>query len=335
MFPGVPDGGERQREVGVPKLGVGLEAPARQDHAGSSLDAPALARLLGNHGGDPFAIERKVDHRGVERDRDVPLAHGGLEHAPQSAPGALAGRGNELAVTDVPGAREVGPGWQHPAERIEVDRRDRPSERLEEVGDAGQPARVRLEHATVGLAEAKGIEVVDCPGTVDLEQEAAGVDAVAATGRGLLDDGDRRAGVVRGDRGGRAGGAEPDDEDVDCRRSRAPADSPMLMGRAGHDPQRLGPVPSDRRLADHRVEAEQLVAALEHLDRMPEQLAAVEPHRGRRACPPGVKRGEAGGLESRDLVIERVGQPGHVPDPGARGDERVAQPGGLRPRAPG
>ena len=153
-------------------------------------------------------------------------ASSSTRHSPR--PGRSPGDGNELAVTDVPGAREVGPGWQHPAERIEVDRRDRPSERLEEVGDAGQPARVGLEHATVGLAEAQGIEVVDRPRTVDLEQEPTGVDAVAATGRGLLDDGDRGAGVVRGDRGGGAGGAEADDEDVNLIRSAHAGTAPDL-----------------------------------------------------------------------------------------------------------
>jgi hypothetical protein len=60
--------------------------------------------------------------------------------------------------------------------------------------------------------------VIDSSRPVDIEQEAARVDAVAAARRCLLDDRDRRPGVVGGDRRGRAGGAKPDDEDVDLGR---------------------------------------------------------------------------------------------------------------------
>jgi hypothetical protein len=77
---------------------------------------------------------------------------------------------------------------------------------------------IRLEHGAVGLPKAQRIEVLDRVRTVDLEQEAARVHAVAAARSRLLDHRDRGARVVRGDRGGGAGGAEPDHEDVDLGR---------------------------------------------------------------------------------------------------------------------
>ena len=103
-------------------------------------------------------------------------------------------------------------------------------------GTSRRPRGVGLEHGPVGLAEAQGVEVVDGARTVDLEQEAARVDAVAAAGRGLLDDRDRRAGVVRGDRRRCAGGAEADDEDVDLvRRIQVHAGAPVMI-RSGSEP---------------------------------------------------------------------------------------------------
>ena len=153
-------------------------------------------------------------------------------HSPRAW--SLAGRRNELTVVDVARAREARPRRQHPAERADIDRRRRPSERLDEVGHVRQAERVRLEHGSVGLAEAQGIEVIDRSWTVDLAQKAAGVDAVAAAGRRLLGDGDRGAGVVRGDCGGGAGGAEADDEDVDFSRYGHPGAAVMI--RSGSDP---------------------------------------------------------------------------------------------------
>ena len=76
------------------------------------------------------------------------------------------------------------------------------------------PARVRLKDGPIGLAEADGVEVLDGTRPVDLDEEAARVAAVATGGGRLLDDHGLGAGVVRGDRGGGARGAEPDDDDI-------------------------------------------------------------------------------------------------------------------------
>ncbi len=135
-------------------------------------------------------------------------------------------------------------------------------------------------------------------GATDLEQEAARVDAVAAAGRGLLDHGDRGAGVVGGDRRRRPGGAEADDEDVH-------RVGEAHVGRAGHDPQWVTTVPVVRRGAHHRVETEDLLALLEHLDRVPEQRAGLKPDGRGGAGPAGVERVQAGGLEPGGLGFER------------------------------
>jgi hypothetical protein len=89
---------------------------------------------------------------------------------------------------------------------------------VEELRYLRHPARVRLEHRAVGLPEAQRVEVLDGVGAIDLEQEAARVRAIAAARSRLLDHRDRGAGVVRGDRGGSTGRAEPDHEDVDLGR---------------------------------------------------------------------------------------------------------------------
>ena len=221
---------ERKRKVGVAQLGVGLEAAARQDHATVRGDRGPLAVALDDRPFNAVGGE-EVDDRGVQRHRDPAVAHAVREHAPQRRAGSLARRRDELAVVDVPGAREVRPRREHPAERPDVDGRGRPAERLEELGDVGESARVGLEHAPAGLAEAQRVEVIDSARPVDIEQEAAGVDAVAAARRCLLDDRDRRPTVVGRDRRRRPGGAEPDDEDVDLRR-RAHAGG-SVIGRYG------------------------------------------------------------------------------------------------------
>ena len=61
-----------------------------------------------------------------------------FEHAPQAGAGALARIRHELAVANVSGAREVRPGGEHAAERLEVDRSGRPAERLDELRDLAQ-----------------------------------------------------------------------------------------------------------------------------------------------------------------------------------------------------
>ena len=101
-------------------------------------------------------------------------------------------------------------------------------------GTSGQPGREGLEYGAVGLAEAQRVEMVHGLRPVDLEQEAAGVAAVATAGRGLLDDRHRRAGVVGGDRRRRSRRAEADDEDVD--RGRKLICGGPVMIRSGSEP---------------------------------------------------------------------------------------------------
>ena len=109
-----------------------------------------------------------------------------------------------------------------------------PPSSSDELRDAGQAARECLEHGAVGLSEAERVEVLDRTRPVDLEQKAARVHAVATARRGLLDDRDRRALVVGGDRGAGAGGAEPGDEDVDFV-GQAHAGAPLMI-RNGSEP---------------------------------------------------------------------------------------------------
>jgi hypothetical protein len=66
----------------------------------------------------------------------------------------------------------------------------------------------------VGLAEAERVEVLERVWAVDLKQKSAGVPAIAATGGRLLQNRHPRAGVLRGDRGRRAGRTEPDNQGI-------------------------------------------------------------------------------------------------------------------------
>jgi hypothetical protein len=77
-----------------------------------------------------------------------------------------------------------------------------------------QPGGERLEHVARRLAEAQRVEVVDRVRAVDVEEEAARVQRVAAAVRHPLEHRDAGARVVGGDRRARARGAEADDRDV-------------------------------------------------------------------------------------------------------------------------
>ncbi len=79
-----------------------------------------------------------------------------------------------------------------------------------------QSSREHLEHGTVGLPEAERVEVLDGLRAADLEQEAAGMTAVATSGGRLLDDQHPRTGIVGRDCRTGSGRAEAGDQQIEA-----------------------------------------------------------------------------------------------------------------------
>jgi hypothetical protein len=190
--------------------------------------------VLDDGAGHAVAVEDEIDGGRAKRHRYVALEDGGFEDPPQAGSRPHVRYRRELPVADVPSPREVWPRREHPAERADVDRFGAPAELPHEFRDVRQAASERLEDGLVGLAEAQGVEVRDGVGAVDLEQEAARVQAVPAALRGLLDHRDGGAGIVGSDCRAGARRPEPDDEDVDLGRSAHVGGS--VTGRYGSEP---------------------------------------------------------------------------------------------------
>ena len=161
---GMADRHQRQRQVRIAHLRVVFERSAAQNHAlarrASRGDALAARRSP-----RPRAVlDQQFHDRAVERHRDArvdepPARAAATARRPAVSPARL-----ELAVADVPGAREMRPGRQHPAECVGVDRRACVPPRTRSTPEPRASSREHLEHGTAGLPEAERIEMLDRPG---------------------------------------------------------------------------------------------------------------------------------------------------------------------------
>ena len=191
VLPGCPTRHQRQRQIGVAQLGIGLEAPAGQDHAAARRrPRGALVRRRSTIAPVTRSPPRQRARSPARRAPPGSRARdGGLEHPPQAGPGSLARSA----------ARTAGSGRDRPrgSAAMTAASRRRPRRRPArcsppERGRIAGPQAGRAANASstgaVGLAEAERVEVVDGRGPVDLEQEAARVHAVATALRRPLDD---------------------------------------------------------------------------------------------------------------------------------------------------
>ena len=210
MLPGWPTGISGNRQVGVAQLHVVLKPARGQDHAAGPDRGTADDRAR-----DGSVHDDQLARRRLVADLDPPPLDALAHQREQRRPGSLSVPGNEQGVRHVTSAREVRPRRQHPAERLQVDRRGRAAQRAEPRRQFVEPTGERLEHRSRRLAEAQRVEVIHRGRAPDVEQEATGVQAVAAAETHLLGDEHPRARVVCLDRGGGPGYPETQDEHVD------------------------------------------------------------------------------------------------------------------------
>jgi hypothetical protein len=104
VLPVLPDGHQRQRQVGVAQLLVVLDPAAGQDHPAGGDDRLAVD----DRAADGSVLHDQLAGRCVQRDGDARRLDRALEQLPQrdAGAGALA---DELAIADVAGAGKVRP----------------------------------------------------------------------------------------------------------------------------------------------------------------------------------------------------------------------------------
>ena len=122
VLPGWPTGHEREREVGVAQFGVGLEAAAGEDDTAADGDLARLAVDV-DHRDHPLRRRRRDRATGASSATGIPRSVTARSSIATTRCPAGRRRWHELPVADVPGAGEVRPGREHPAERGEVDGR--------------------------------------------------------------------------------------------------------------------------------------------------------------------------------------------------------------------
>jgi hypothetical protein len=111
----------------------------------------------------------------------------------------------------VAGAGEVRPAREHAGD---LDLAGLAAQRLEPRRHLVQAVGEGFQDVAGRLAEAQRVEVVDRARAVDVEEEAARVQRVAAAVGQLLQHGHPRARIMGRDRGVRARGVEAEDGDV-------------------------------------------------------------------------------------------------------------------------